>query len=251
MRTHHNQSIRKRIWIGRSYCRIHTCLGASHSVADTAPANHTGNIQPSNSQIERFDFAKDLSLDVTLDKPEAAFVSYKRGLEISDCVMKSEDVDLTTMVDGEFAKSGDFKQLMKGMRKGNSFCVKSDKPAIPFFVNAAMGERYVQSLDRTDQTILPRPANMAAARHFFMGGKEDVSLFTIGRCVSVLSPQLAMAVLDTTVGSKYETAALDRLYSTTPMWCVKATPAKIPAAFQRATISTALCEWHRVSHLQS
>ncbi len=206
-------------------------------------------VDPSSRRGSGLDFVRGYSLDVAFEKPEAAIESYNRGLEISDCVTKTEDNDLTTMVDGDFAKVDEFERLMTGMRKGNSFCVKSDKPAIPFFVNAAMGERYVQSLDRTDQTILPRPANMAAARYFFMGGKDDVSVFTIGRCVSVLSPQLALAVLDTAVGSKEETAALDRLYSATPMCGVKETPTKIPSAFQRATISTALYEWHRVSHL--
>ncbi|WP_162789434.1 hypothetical protein [Altererythrobacter sp. ZODW24] len=195
------------------------------------------------------DFVRGYSLDVAFEKPEAAIESYSRGLEISDCVTGTEGNDLTTMVDGSFAKVDEYDRLMKGMRKGNSFCVKSDKPAIPFFVNAAMSERYLQSLDRADQSILPKPVNMGAARYFFMGGEEGVSVFTIGRCVSVLSPDLAMAVLDTTVGSQEEGAALDRLYSETPMCGVKSTPTKVPSAFQRATISTALYEWHRISNL--
>ncbi|WP_336986386.1 hypothetical protein [Altererythrobacter aquiaggeris] len=212
------------------------------------PRVDTSNITPRNYQIERLEFAKDLNMDVALDKPEAAVESYKRGLAISDCVTKSGEADLTAMVDGEFAKFGIFTRLMTGMRKGHSFCVKSDKPAIPFFVNAAMSERYLQSLEAGDQAGMAKAENMGQARYFFMGGKDDVSVFTIGRCVAALSPQLAMDVLKTEVGSEQEISALDRLYSETPLCGVKSTPGKIPSAFQRATISTALYEWHRIAN---
>lgn len=171
---------------------------------------------------------------------------YGHAYTVAECLAKKAGTEASGMVGGPMSADPGFDKLAKALTgRKYSRCVSAEAAGIGMdMVNGALAEALLKSegkaLDDRAKSV-----NVTAAQGFYGDGKS-VTIDSLGRCLAVYSPGLAMKVLASAAGTKAEEAALGALYKQSGECGVSAAPSGFTSIEQRSAVAAGLYHWlHR------
>lgn len=188
-------------------------------------------------------FEQEYNQRLLMDDNKAATRLWQKGQTLANCLVRSAGDEAGSYIGGAIVDDEKYGKLTEGLRQDHRSCMTEEASGVsPMIASAALAERVV--MERRQTMVLGLgDASPSEAQAFIMSGGSDIDVDTIGRCVAVLAPRQAIAVLETGAGTDAELAALDTLYAAAPQCGLKERPADIPPIFQRAAAANGLYFW--------
>ena len=166
---------------------------------------------------------------------------FVRADDVAKCLAR-RDKAAGELVGGSMAGDPEYGKLVKALSTRYSRCAGEEAAGVPMMlISGALAEELVKaknpSLDDRAKAV-----NVNAAETFYTDARGR-SIETVGRCLAVYSPGLAMKVLKAAPATPVEKSALASLYSQTPECGVPSAPSDFSADEQRSAVAAGLYHW--------
>lgn len=176
-----------------------------------------------------------------------AEVAYAGASSIASCLARRGRDQAGSFLGGSLMGDPDYAKISEALTKRYSNCASNTAASTARAISGVLAE---QLLVKQAPALEDRASGVSeSTAHAFFGDLTGVVTFdNVASCLAVYSPGLVYKVIQTEIGSKGQTAALQALYQQTPECNMSAPPAQINPAEQRGTLATALYKWtHRQS----
>jgi len=161
---------------------------------------------------------------------------------IASCVVRRGGDQAGSYIGGALAGDPDYKRIGDVLNGRFRNCTTDAAAASASNISSALAEQLLAKQAPALQDRAPSVSEDAA--HKFFGNLEGpVTLDNIAGCQAVYSPGLVYKLLQTSVGSSDEAAALQAIYRQTPECRMSAPPEGIDTLYQRSVLATALYKW--------
>lgn len=163
---------------------------------------------------------------------------------VAKCLMRRNDT-AGDLLGGAMTSDPEYGKLVKALKSRYSRCASPEAAGIPvMMINGALAEELVKAGNPTLDDRA-KAVNVSTAEPFYTD-PSGRSMDTVGRCLAVYSPGLAMRVLKANIASPAEKEALSVLYAKTPECGQPAPPTNFSSQEQRSAVAVGLYHWlHR------
>jgi len=219
---------------------------AATTVVASAPAMAQQNNIPSQGTREMRRpnlngvFQRDYDSKVLLGK-KAQEAQYELADGVAKCLVRRTDA-AGDLLGGAMTRDPEYTNLVNALKRKYSRCATADAAGIPIpMINGALAEELVKSSNPTLDDRA-KAVNVSKAEPFYTDSAGR-SLDTVGRCLAVYSPGLAMKVLQARIATPAEKAALGALFSKTPECGYSVPPSNFSSQEQRGAVAAGLYHW--------
>ncbi len=185
-------------------------------------------------------FQRDFDSKILIGK-KAQESQYEVADGVAKCLARRTDA-AGDLLGGAMTRDPEYANLVYALKRKYSRCATADAAGIPIpLINGALAEELVKSSNPTLEDRA-KAVNVSVAEPFYTDSAGR-SLDTVGRCLAVYSPGLAMKVLQARIATPAEKAALSALFARTPECGYSVPPSNFSSQEQRGAVAAGLYHW--------